>query len=97
MVTCRRGKQEKFMDFDDWEECLKEVYHTKYYHGSVKNSTFSFSSDLQIDKKFIQGEKLIQTLIFSKRCAVKRLWGFNKKKCYVVHIIELILHQKKMK
>ena len=33
------------------EEYLKGVYQTKYYYGSVKKSTFSFSSDLQIDKK----------------------------------------------
>ena len=29
----------------------KELYQTKYYYGSVKKKTFSFSSDLQIDKK----------------------------------------------
>ena len=29
---------------------LKGVYQVKY-HGSIKKSTFSFSSDLQIDKK----------------------------------------------
>ena len=33
------------------EEDLKGVYQTKYYYGSVKKSTFSFSCDLQIDKK----------------------------------------------
>ena len=51
MVKCRRGQQEKIMDFDYREEQLKRVYQTKYYYGSVKKSTFSFSSDLQIDKK----------------------------------------------
>ena len=39
------------MDFDYLEEYLKGVYQTKYYYGSVKKSTFPFSSDLQIDKK----------------------------------------------
>ena len=39
------------MDFDYRDEYLKGVYQTKYYYGSVKKSTFSFSSDLQIDKK----------------------------------------------
>ena len=28
-----------------------EIYQTKYYFGSVKKSHFSFSCDLQIDKK----------------------------------------------
>ena len=36
------------MDFD-CEGYLKGVYQTKYY-GSVKKSTFSFSSDSQNDK-----------------------------------------------
>ena len=39
------------MEFDYREEYLEGVYQTKYYYGSVKKSTFSFSSDLQIDKK----------------------------------------------
>ena len=39
------------MDFDYCEEYLKGVYQRKYSDGSVKKSTFSFSSDLQIDKK----------------------------------------------
>ena len=51
MVKCRRDQQEKMMDFDYCEEYLKGVYQTKYYYGSVKKSTFPFSSDLQIDKK----------------------------------------------
>ena len=51
MVKCRRGQQKKMMDFDYREEYLKGVYQTKYYYGSVKKSTFSFSCDLQIDKK----------------------------------------------
>ena len=41
----------KVMDFGYCEEYLKRVYQTKYYYGSVKKTTFSFSSDLQIDKK----------------------------------------------
>ena len=39
------------MDFDYCEEYLKGVYQAKYYYSSVKKSTFSFSSDLQINKK----------------------------------------------
>ena len=39
------------MDFDYRGEYLKGVYQTKYYCGSVKKSTFSFHSDLQIDMK----------------------------------------------
>ena len=39
------------MDFDYSEEYLKGLYPTKYYYGSFKKSTFSFSSDLQNDKK----------------------------------------------
>ena len=39
------------VDFDySEEEYLKRVYQIKYY-GSVKKTTLSFSSDLQIDKK----------------------------------------------
>ena len=45
----RYGEMEKMMDFDYCDEYLKRVYQTKYYYGSVKKSTFSFSSDLQID------------------------------------------------
>ena len=37
------------MDFDYCEEYL-EIYQTKYYCGSVKKSTFSFSCDLKSDK-----------------------------------------------
>ena len=33
------------IDFDYREEYLKGVYQTKYFYGSVKKSTFSFSSD----------------------------------------------------
>ena len=51
MVKCCRVKQERMMDFDHCEEYLKGVYQTKYYYGSVRNSTFSFSTDLQTDKK----------------------------------------------
>ena len=50
MKKCRRDQQEKMMDFDYREEYLKGVYQTKYYYGSVKKSTFSFRSDLQINK-----------------------------------------------
>ena len=40
------------MDFDYCEEeYLKGVYQIKYYYGSVKKTTFSFSSDLPIHKK----------------------------------------------
>ena len=39
------------MDFDYFEEYLKGVCRTNYYCGSIKKSTFSFSSDLQIGKK----------------------------------------------
>ena len=40
------------MDFDYCEEeHLKGVYQIRYCYGSVKKSTFSFSSDLPIHKK----------------------------------------------
>ena len=39
------------MDFNNCEEYLKGLYQTKHYYGNVKKNTFSFSSDLQIDKK----------------------------------------------
>ena len=39
------------MDFDYCEEYLKGLYQTKYYYGNVKNITFLFSSNLQMDKK----------------------------------------------
>ena len=53
MMKCRCVKQKKMMDFDYCEEYLKTVYQTKtkYYYGSIKKSTFSFSSGLQIGKK----------------------------------------------
>ena len=51
MVKCRRGQQEKMMDFDYCDEYLKKVYQTKYYYGRVKKSTFLFTFDLQVDKK----------------------------------------------
>ena len=65
------------MDFDYREEYLKGVYQTKYYYGSVKKSTFSFSYDLLIDKKINNvnedpRRKLIQALIFPKRCAASQ-------------------------
>ena len=46
-----RSTGKKMIDFDYREEYLKGVYQIKYYYGSVKKTTFSFSSDLQIDKK----------------------------------------------
>ena len=42
---------EQWRKLDYREEYLKGVYQKKHYYGSVKKSTFSFSSDLQIDKK----------------------------------------------
>ena len=74
MVKCRCVKQEKMIDFDYCQEYLKTIYQTKYYYGSVKKSTFSFSSDLQIDKKIqykkrSEVKKIIQTVIFPKRRA----------------------------
>ena len=39
------------MDFDYFEEYLKGVFQTKYHYSRVKKSTFSFSADLQTDKK----------------------------------------------
>ena len=51
MLRSPHGHQEKIMDFNYREEYLKVVYQTKYYYGSVKKSTFSFHSDLHIDKK----------------------------------------------
>ena len=55
MVKCRGVQLEKIMDFDYREEYFKGVsymYQTKYYYGSIKKSTsFSSTSDLQIDKK----------------------------------------------
>ena len=45
------GKNNGKNNFNYREKYLKVVYQTKYYYGSVKKSTFSFSSDLQIDKK----------------------------------------------
>ena len=51
MIKCPCVKHEEIIDFDYCEEYLKGIYQTKYYYGSVKKSTFSFSSDLQIDKK----------------------------------------------
>ena len=39
------------MDFDYRKKYLKGSYQTKYYCGSVKKSTFSLSSDFEIDKK----------------------------------------------
>ena len=38
------------MEFEYWEEYLR-LHQTKYYYGSVKKSKFSFSRQLQIDKK----------------------------------------------
>ena len=63
MVKCRCVKQEKMIDFDYCQEYLKTIYQTKYYYGCVKKSTFSFSSDLQIDKK----------IQYKKRSEVKKI------------------------
>ena len=51
MVRCCCIKQGKMMGFDYCEEYLKGTYQTKCYYSSVKKSTFSFISDLLIDKK----------------------------------------------
>ena len=51
MVKCRRRQVAKMIDFDYRQEYLKGVCQTKYYYGSAKKSTFSFSSNLQNDKK----------------------------------------------
>ena len=71
MVKYRRHQQEKMMDFDYREEYLKGVYQTKNYYGSVKKNTFSFSSDLPIDKKIynVKEDLRRKTLTFPKRCA----------------------------
>ena len=45
-------QQEKMMDFDYCEVYLG-VYQIKHYYSSVKKNTFSFSCNLQIDKKII--------------------------------------------
>ena len=50
-VKCRCSHQKKIIDFNYREEYLKGVYQIKYYFGSVKKNTISFSSDLQTDKK----------------------------------------------
>ena len=56
------------MDFNNCEEYLKGIYQTKYYYGNVKKNTFSFSSDLQIDKKINNVKE--DFLIFRKHCLV---------------------------
>ena len=57
-------------------------------------------SHLQIDKK-INNVKEDPRKKTDSNCdlpsAAWCLWGFNKKECYVVHIIELFLHQKELK
>ena len=102
MVKCHRGQQEKMMDFHYHEEHLKRVYQTKYYYGSFKKSIFSFSSDLQIDRKIsnVKEDARIKTdsnFDFSQVLRYLVFVSFNKKQRYVVHIIELFLHQKKLK
>ena len=37
------------------------------------------------------------TQIFGFSQAAQCLWGFNEKECYIVGIIELLLHQKRLK
>ena len=45
-------QQQKKMDFDYCEEYLRSISNKKStFKKSVKKSTFSFSCDLQIDKK----------------------------------------------
>ena len=51
MMKYRCIKLEKMMGFDYFEEYLTGIYQKIYYYGSVKKSTFSFSSDFLIDKK----------------------------------------------
>ena len=55
MVKCRCSQQEKMRNFDYREEYINGVISNKillwqYYYG--KKNIFSFSSDLQIHKKF---------------------------------------------
>ena len=90
------------MGFDYCEEYLKGVYQTKYYYSIVKPSTSLFSSDLQINKKINNVKedprrKSDSNFDFSQalRCLV--VMRFCKKECYLVHIIELFLHQKRLK
>ena len=82
MVKCRLGQQEKMMDFDYRKLYLKGVYQTKFYWGSVKKSSFSFSSDLQSDKKINNvkedpGRKT-DFSIFPKRCALPSAYLFMR-------------------
>ena len=78
------------------EEHLKEV---------ILNKILSFDYDMLIDKKINNVKedsrrKIDSNFDFSKalRCLlVPALWGFNKKEYYVVHIIELFIHHKRLK
>ena len=101
MMKCRRVQQEKMMDFDYREEYLKGVYKTKYDYGSVKKNTFLFSSDLQIDKKISNLKE------HPRRKTDSNFDFFQVLRCLVfkvlirrnvtLYIIELFLHQKKLK
>ena len=97
------------MDFDyREEEYVKGVaskYQIKYYNGSVKKSTFSFSSYLQIDKKINNAKEDPRSKTDSNfkpfpSAALPSAFEIlaNKKEFYVVvHILELFLHQKRLK
>ena len=65
------------MDFDYCEEYLKGVYQTKYYYGSVKKSTFSFSSDLQNNNK-------INNVKGDPRRKIDSNFDFSQMLCFLV-------------
>ena len=48
-----RVQQEKNDEFWLLWEIFKEYIKNKYYYGSVEKRTFSFSYDLQTDKKSV--------------------------------------------
>ena len=97
-----RSKGKKMMDFDYRQEYLKGVNQTKYYYESVKKTTFSFSSDLQIDKKInIVKEnprrKTYSNFDFSQvlRCLSPYEVLIRRNVTYCISVIELFLHQEK--
>ena len=63
----------------------------KYYYGGVKKSKCCFCCHLQIDK--IQGEKLIQTVIFLKLPSAYEVLIKRNVKCSAY----IFLHQKRVK
>ena len=71
----------------------------KYYYGGVKKSKCCFCCHLQIDKKInnqikkIQGEKLIQTVIFLKLPSAYEVLIKRNVKCSAY----IFLHQKRVK